>query len=71
MGPALTSGMKITVYDGARVELGEGTLLTKVEHPDMNLVVYECREHLILARGEHWLKLRGEMHRVPPLQKKS
>jgi hypothetical protein len=64
----LERGSKITVYDGEQVELGEGTLLQKVEHPEMNLVVYECKEHLILARGEHWLKIAGKMTRIPRLK---
>ena len=62
--PEPHKGSKITVYDGNKVELGEGTLFRKAFYPEMNLTVYECEEHDILARGAHWLKFGGNTYRI-------
>lgn len=61
----LSEGQKITVYDSTKTELGEGTFIERNFMQAMNMTIYECREHAILAKGDHWLKLNGEMHFVP------
>ncbi len=53
----LAPGAKITVYTAEKVELGEGTFLRKTEHADLGMTAYECREHTILAKGRHYLKI--------------
>jgi hypothetical protein len=60
----IAKGEKIVVYDSKKVELGEGTFVEREYIPAMKVTAYECLEHTILARGGHWLKVRGEMHFV-------
>ena len=60
----LQPGAKITVFDDQRVELGEGTFLRKTIVQDLKLTAYECREHTILAKGDHYLKVGGTISRV-------
>ncbi len=55
-------GTKITVFDGRRVELGEGTLRRHEFQAERELTVYECEEHVILAKGDHYLKVDGKIH---------
>lgn len=66
----LASGTHITVFDSAKNELGEGTLIRSQFHPDMGLTVYECKEHLILAKGIHWLKIGNELNKIDPKEGK-
>lgn len=56
----LKQGLKIVVYDGTKIELGEGTLIAVCLHRDMNLTAYECEEHTILAKGDHYVRLHGK-----------
>ena len=60
----LRAGLKIVVYTGRRVELGEGTFVRRTVHPDLNMVAYECEEHTILARGDHFIRLHGRLQFV-------
>jgi hypothetical protein len=55
----LKKGQKIAVYDGRRRELGEGTLIRVTQHSEMNMTAYECEEHTILAKGEHFIRIEG------------
>jgi hypothetical protein len=64
----LQQGMSITVYDSKRVELGEGTFLRKSWHPELKTTAYECREHTILAKGDHFVKIRGQTYSVRALK---
>ncbi len=57
-------GTKIIVFDQHRVELGEGTLVHREYEADRDLMVYECEEHVILARGEHYLEVAGVLYQV-------
>lgn len=60
----LRPGLKIIVYTDRRVELGEGTFLRRTLHEDINMVAYECEEHTILARGDHFIRLHGRLQFV-------
>ena len=64
MSVAIERGQKIVVLDGERRELGEGTFISRDRHGEMT--VYECREHTILAKGEHYVRVGGETHKVKP-----
>jgi hypothetical protein len=55
----LKKGQKIAVYDERRRELGEGTLIRVTRHSEMNMTAYECEEHTILAKGEHFVRAGG------------
>ena len=57
-------GTKITVFDSGRVELGEGTLRRYEFQADRLLTIYECEEHVILAKGDHYLKVDGIIHHI-------
>jgi hypothetical protein len=59
-------GDKIVVYDGQKVELGEGTFIRRTLHPDLRMTAYECNEHTILAKGAHYVKVRGRLIPVNP-----
>ena len=62
--PSLQAGQRIVVYDTRKQELGEGTLLRQTVHGDMNLIAYECEEHTILARGDHYVRVSGELRQI-------
>lgn len=62
--PEIKTGEKIVVFNGQRQELGEGTFIALTKHPELNLVAYECEEHTILARGDHYLQIDGEVHTI-------
>ena len=47
-----------------RVELGEGTFLRRTVYVDLNMIAYECEEHTILARGDHFIRLHGRLQFV-------
>lgn len=64
MKKSLPPGTKIVVFDQHRVELGEGTLIRQEYEVDRELTVYECEEHVILAKGEHYLKVAGVLYHV-------
>ncbi len=66
LGSMLSVGDKITVYDLANAELGEGTFMRKSYLPDLKMTAYECKEHTILAKGVHFLKIgTGPKLKVP------
>ena len=62
--PEIKTGQKIVVFNGQRQELGEGTFVRLTRHMEMNLIAYECEEHTILAHGEHFLSIEGEMYAI-------
>lgn len=64
----LRAGLKIVVYTDRRVELGEGTFVRRTIHSDLNMVAYECEEHTILARGDHFIRLHGRLQFVLAIQ---
>jgi hypothetical protein len=64
MQPPLQPGSKITVFDRLKNELGEGTLKRREFEAGRDLTVYECEEHVILAKGEHYLKVDGKTYRI-------
>lgn len=55
-------GQRIVVFNQKREELGEGTFIRRTHHKDMDMIAYECEEHTILARGDHYLRLEGQLH---------
>lgn len=62
----LNAGEKIAVYDSKKVELGEGTFLKQTFHPELKMIAYECQEHTILAKGPHYVKVKGKMLLIMP-----
>jgi len=62
-----TAGQLIVVYNKQREELGEGTLVRRTIHLDLEMVAYECEEHTILARGAHYVRVNGQLHFVQEL----
>lgn len=60
------TGDKIKVYDSSQIELGEGTLIKTERIPGMAMTVYECQEHTILAKGTHYVRLGGQLHKIEP-----
>lgn len=62
----LKTGEKIIVYDSKKVELGEGTFLRQTFHGDLKMIAYECKEHTILAKGPHFLKVNGQTLLITP-----
>lgn len=57
-------GKKIVVYDSQNVELGEGTFLSRSLIADRGVTVYECVEHVILAKGQHFLKIDENIYTI-------
>jgi len=60
--PGIRRGQKIVVFNKQRQELGEGTFIRCTQHKDMDVVAYDCEEHTILARGDHYLRVEGQLH---------
>lgn len=58
------NGDKITVYDSTKTELGEGTLIKTEKISGLNMMVYECREHTILAKGTHFVLRAGSLYKI-------
>ncbi len=67
----LRPGEKIAVYNYERQELGEGTFIRLTPHAEMNLLAYECEEHTILARGDHFLRVAGRLRFISGLASES
>ena len=59
--PVLPKGEVITVFTKERVELGDGTFLRSEYIAEMNTTVYQCKEHTILAKGDHYVRSAGQM----------
>jgi hypothetical protein len=57
-------GQKIAIFNQKRQELGEGTFIRRTQHKEMDMTAYECEEHTILARGDHYLRVEGKLHFV-------
>lgn len=62
----IKAGEKIVVFDSNKVELGEGTFIRQTIHADLRMTAYECEEHTILAKGSHYLKVRGQTIHITP-----
>ena len=67
----MVRGMHIVVLDKNHSELGEGTFEERSVVSASNLIAYECREHVILASGVHYVKINGEIYAVNPPPQKS
>lgn len=59
MKMVINPGQKISVRNAQGEELGEGTFLQQTYHEDLDMTAYECEEHTILARGEHYVRVDG------------
>ena len=61
---AFETGAKITVYDHLRNELGKGTFKVREYQAERDLTVYECEEHVMLAKGEHYILVAGKTFHI-------